>query len=402
MGRKQQQRGRIGDYWLSRQQGSPFWYRTWFDRSTRQTRRESLRVEDFERAQEQLAQWFTFNVVMRRAAPKDVKVADVFARYYQEHAVHVASVGSIRRHLHLALENIDGDPVVSDLGLRAQEQLVRRLQQIGYAQGAVKRIMTSVKAAIMWAFSGEIITAHPAFLKVADGEPAERVVSIEEIARFWDAAEQSHLQAFTIGLICTLARPTAVLELTRFQCDLMRGVVDLNPTGRTRTKKRRPVVPMAIGFRPWVEAADGLLVSYHGKPVKKINSAWRNARRAAGLPDDFVPYSIRHTMASELRARGVPELEIAGVLGHDMPTFRSTGRYAKYAPDYLGTARTAIDGVLNEIGLAAARPIVPNNPVRATCVQVNNADWPRNLGIIGAGEGIRTLDPNLGKVVLYP
>ncbi len=35
--------------------------------------------------------------------------------------------------------------------------------------------------------------------------------------------------------------------------------------------------------------------------------------------------------------------------------------------------------------------------------------WPRNdtpniliyLGKIGAGEGIRTLDPNLGKVVLY-
>ena len=26
----------------------------------------------------------------------------------------------------------------------------------------------------------------------------------------------------------------------------------------------------------------------------------------------------------------------------------------------------------------------------------------KNLGNLGAGEGIRTLDPNLGKVVLYP
>jgi integrase len=398
MGRKQQQPGRIGDYWLSRQKGSPYWYRTWFDRSTRQTRRESLRVEDFERAKEQLAQWFTFNVVMRRAAPKDVKVADVFARYYQEHAAHVASAISIRRHLQLALKNTEGDPVVSDFGLRAQEHLVRQLRQLDYAQGAIKRIMTSVKAAIMWAFNGEIITAHPAFLKIADGEPAERTVSIEEIARFWDAAEQPHLQAFTIGLICTLARPTAVLDLTRFQCDLARGVVDLNPAGRARTQKRRPVVPMALGFRPWVEAADGLLVSYHGKPVKKINSAWRKARRAAGLGDDFVPYSIRHTMASELRARGVPELEIAGVMGHHMPNFRSTGRYAKYAPDYLGLARSAIDEVLSEIGLAAARPILPNNPVRAICVQADKTGWPRNPEIIGAGEGIRTLDPNLGKV----
>jgi hypothetical protein len=28
-------------------------------------------------------------------------------------------------------------------------------------------------------------------------------------------------------------------------------------------------------------------------------------------------------------------------------------------------------------------------------------EWPRHPGA-GAGEGIRTLDPNLGKVVLYP
>jgi hypothetical protein len=27
---------------------------------------------------------------------------------------------------------------------------------------------------------------------------------------------------------------------------------------------------------------------------------------------------------------------------------------------------------------------------------------PKSLGNLGAGEGIRTLDPNLGKVVLYP
>jgi hypothetical protein len=28
--------------------------------------------------------------------------------------------------------------------------------------------------------------------------------------------------------------------------------------------------------------------------------------------------------------------------------------------------------------------------------------WPSQVEEYGAGEGIRTLDPNLGKVVLYP
>ncbi len=30
------------------------------------------------------------------------------------------------------------------------------------------------------------------------------------------------------------------------------------------------------------------------------------------------------------------------------------------------------------------------------------AGKPAAIAVIGAGEGIRTLDPNLGKVVLYP
>ena len=49
-----------------------------------------------------------------------------------------------------------------------------------------------------------------------------------------------------------------------------------------------------------MEAAAGHLVTYHDKPVRKINAVWRIARRAAGLDEDFAPYTIRHTMASEL------------------------------------------------------------------------------------------------------
>src|SRR5262249_55663548 len=146
----------------------------------------------------------------------------------------------------------------------------------------------------------------------------------------------------------------------------------------------------------WIEAAHGHLVSYRGKPVRKINSVWRATRNAAGLDADFVPYSIRHTMASELRARGVPELEIAGVLGHVMPNVKTTGRYAKYARDYLGKARGAIDEIINDIGRAATRPISPINLVRANCVLPSEVFGPETRCSTGAGEGIRTLDPNLG------
>jgi hypothetical protein len=60
---------------------------------------------------------------------------------------------------------------------------------------------------------------------------------------------------------------------------------------------------------------------------------------------------------------------------------------------------------------AAARQIPigsrggPRNSSRKTpdrLIGIDNLPVPGQLSENGAGEGIRTLDPNLGKVVLYP
>ena len=49
----------------------------------------------------------------------------------------------------------------------------------------------------------------------------------------------------------------------------------------------------------------------------------------------MIPYTIRHTMATELRKRGVPPWEVSGMLGH-RSEHKTTEIYAHYAPDYLG------------------------------------------------------------------
>ena len=43
-----------------------------------------------------------------------------------------------------------------------------------------------------------------------------------------------------------------------------------------------------------------------------------------------------------------------------------------------------------------------NLALRADSLQTKVATGRETLETLGAGEGIRTLDPNLGKVVLYP
>ena len=398
----------LGEYWLSKRPNSPQWCRTWFDAETRQTRRASLGTDDLEAAKATLAEWYTLHGRRDREEPRSVVLATVCARYQDKQGQHVRSAGIQRRNLTIILEALPPGITVGEFTLERQMEVVRKLRGQGYADGTIKRAMGAVKAAVNFAWkNGELDRPVP-FGTIPDGQPRERVLTTEELAAFWDATDPPHLQMFFMLLLGTAARPEAILQLTRFQCDLARGIIDLNPPGRSQTKKRRPVVPMPDFLAPWIETANGPLVQWKGKPIQKINKTWRTIRESAELSDDVVPYSIRHTVATELRTRGVPELEIAGMLGHSMPNFRTTGRYAKYAPDYLGKAREALDDLAAEVGRLASRPITPIN-LRASSVLADTAPDFRDaaksvvfLRKTGAGEAIRTPDPNLGKVVLYP
>ncbi|NHO53204.1 tyrosine-type recombinase/integrase [Acetobacter estunensis] len=106
---------------------------------------------------------------------------------------------------------------------------------------------------------------------------------------------------------------------------------------------------------------------YKSKPILKINGAWRAARDAAGLSSEIVPYTIRHTMATELITRGVPEIEVASLMGHAMPNLRTTGRYVHVRPDFLANARRSIEEVASAIDRVAARSMVNFN-MRANSV----------------------------------
>ena len=133
---------------------------------------------------------------------------------------------------------------------------------------------------------------------------------------------------------------------------------------------------------------DGHLVEFRGKPVSSAKSAWRATRERAGLDADVNPYSICHTLARWMRKQGVPAWEVAAQLGHKQREFSTTEIYAPFDPSYLDNAVTAIDRVFGQL--------------RVNCVVLEECLSGQVPYSIGAGEEIRTLDPNLGKVMLYP
>jgi hypothetical protein len=131
--------------------------------------------------------------------------------------------------------------------------------------------------------------------------------------------------------------------------------INLNPKGRKQTKKYRPIVPITDTLLPFVQQRGvKRFVNWHGNPIESINQGFKTVVRAAGLNDEINPYSLRHTMAKELRKRGVPAWEVEGLLGHRRAGVTET--YAVYAPDYLSQGREAIDAYFADLGVSLPVP----------------------------------------------
>ena len=147
-----------------------------------------------------------------------------------------------------------------------------------------------------------------------------------------------------------------------------------------------------------------------GLGIKRIGVLWRNARSRVGLLDNLVIHSMGHTVGSEMAHRDVAENQIHTWFAekHGKPGY--THRLINQS-DYLADAAAALDGYAGDAEIApksekrrmaVQRPFPETLALRDSCLTTVNASGPKTCVTSGAGEAIRTPDPNLGKVVLYP
>lgn len=348
----------IGDYWLSKRPGSAQWCRTWYDADTRQTKRASLGTDDFPAAQIALAEWVVRHAKLGKQAPQDTPLAQVLVRYWHRKGSELKS----KEVTEIALaywSDFFGDAVVSELDRTRQREFMawlRARRTPPLSEGYIKRIMGIGAAALNDAYKEGELASVPYVIPGEDAPPRDRVLSLKETSALWMATELPHERMMLALLYGTLGRTEAMLDLRLDYVDFGRRLLVQNPPGRKQTKKYRPTVPVCDFLLPWLEhAPPGPLVSWRGKPIKSFKTAWRALRARARLGQDVVPKTVRHTMATELRAAGVPEAEIQGFLGH-RAFGGKTEVYAKYRPDYLGDATRAVDEYMSR--------------VRASCVSV--------------------------------
>ncbi|MGL4964751.1 MAG: tyrosine-type recombinase/integrase [Inquilinus sp.] len=386
----------IAGHWLSKRPNSDNWCATWYDNNgdDRQTRRASLGTADLREAEIRLAAFVTAHGKMRRQAPEATPLATVLVRYWENHAKNLPSHVSVKVALALWTA-FWGQALVSELFVERQEEFMQWLKDRGYKNSYVSRVLSVGRAALRRSWKRQEITSVPFIIDEydrSDLEPAP-LLTMEQVYQLLEAArEWPHLFLFCMIGLNTLARPGAIMDLSPFQVDVERRLVHLNPPGRRQTKKCRPTVPLTNTLAPYVQSCNASrFVNWHGEPIENIKRAFATAVKAAGLPESITPYSLRHTMATELRGRAVPEWDVKGFLGHTGSS-RVTEGYARYRPDYLSAAVQAIDSYFAEMeakfgNRASTSTLQP----RASCVLAAEVLEAETLAAVA---GVREFGPS--------
>lgn len=342
-----EQRFQIGEYWLSKQQRSKNWCATWYSKAAGQTKRASLGTGDFEEAKQKLAEWIVTRAKMREEDPEGVLISTLFARYYDKHGKNIASADVTLRALNMWIEYYQSD-TVADLTVERQEGFLGWMAAQGYASGYIRRTVNAGKAALNFAYKRQEIASVPFIFTVPEEHTTkDKVLTVKEVAALFNACEPGDKDfMYLILAFNTLARPSVPLDVTPAMADLRHRIIDLLPPGQKQNKKRRPKLPITNTLLPWLQWCDGdAFVNYHGKRIANNKKGFQAMCDRAKVK--CTRYDIRHTMATELRRRGVSHWEAEGWLGHRIKS--TSERYAVFSPGYLSEGRKAIDGFMDEV-----------------------------------------------------
>jgi len=356
MSRYTKRKFQLGDYWLSKRGNSPAYCRTWLNKDSRQTCRASLGTTDFEEAKKLLTDWFVRNQRPEQVEPEEVSLASVLSAYYDQHGKHLRSEQRIRQAMKYWLDYF-GDISVGNLSsIPLQEGFHDWLRARGQVNSTINRNLSVGRAAINRAWKrGEIThSPHISMLKKGVAPPRGRPMEVNELRLMVDGAPSEHLVDFIYWMLGTAARPEAITDLTWEQVDFSNDIVHLNPEGREQNKKYRPTVklPPMLKERYWNNGnypRTGSVITYKGKPVKAVRTAWRRTRDTVELDKNVNPYSLRHTAARWMRKEGVPAWDVSAQLGHKSREFSMTERYAPYSPDHMQKSVAALDKLLCQI-----------------------------------------------------
>jgi integrase len=204
--------------------------------------------------------------------------------------------------------------------------------------------LMQLSTALGWAAKNGKIASRPAIWLPQAPERKLRHLSIAEWQRFFAAIKADHARLYAMIGLHTMARPSAILELTWDRVDFMRRLIDYTPPGHRRTSKRRVVAPITDELLAVLQVGHAartceFVIERGGNQVASVKKAFQAASERSGV--HATPYTLRHTGAVYAAEAGVPMPQLAQMMGHDDD--RTTQKhYAVWSPDFNRDAAEAI------------------------------------------------------------
>lgn len=261
---------------------------------------------------------------------------------YQVDKAAAASAQTIEYNIAI-LKAFLSDLTVSGISPSKIRETTLEMQEKGYSGGYIRRILTTLIAALNHARKDGLLTNVPSIPLPAMPPEKERWLTKAEANRLLDAATTPHIRRYILIALHTGQRKTAILDLQWPQVDLQRRKIDFNPPGRIKTKKARAVVPINNELFEELNAEKvkrGHVIQFKGKGIADVQIAFGKACKRAKLKD-VSPHTLRHTCGTWLAQAGVDMWMISGILGHS--SSRTTALYLKHSPTHL---RSAVDKLL--------------------------------------------------------
>ena len=117
-----------------------------------------------------------------------------------------------------------------------------------------------------------------------------------------------------------------LLHLTWADVDLQKRVLRVHGSHKNENAPYREVPireKLVAIFAEWqredLSAGSEYLISYEGKPIRSIKTAWQTMLKNAGITRRIRPYDLRHAFGTELVAAGTDIGTVAKLMGHSSP-----------------------------------------------------------------------------------
>jgi len=204
-----------------------------------------------------------------------------------------------------------------------------------------------------------------------------RALSPEQVGQFLDVAKADRLGALFVLAIATGMRPGEYLGLQWPDVDLEKGAVVVRRTlvcqhgggwqfGEPKTDRGRRTIPLPpsvtrtlvdqrrqqaterLAAGPKYTDHNLVFATATGEPLHErnvVNRHFKPLLRAAGLPDSFRLYDLRHTCATLLLAEGEHPKVVSERLGHASITL-TLDTYSHVLPTMQQRAAERLEGVL--------------------------------------------------------